>query len=201
MTEEHRACPCIHTTPCRPDCTCVQPFSSFGCRRCASYGSPEQQRAKSESLATRIDGRIVRVGVATIIRRPSSDTHTGKTKTKILMGKRKGSHGAGTWSFPGGHLEWGESVTECAGRETEEETGMPRGDFVYTPLTFTNDVFEVEDKHYITLYVQAHWAGSVEPRVMEPHKCEEWRWFDAPPEPLFLPVRNLLLSGFNLWTP
>jgi 8-oxo-dGTP diphosphatase len=144
--------------------------------------------------------RIVRVGVAAIIWRPSLDTQTGMTATKILMGKRKGSHGAGTWSFPGGHLEWGESVAECAGRETEEETGMPRKDFVFTPLTFTNDVFMVENKHYITLYTHAQWA-SVDPRIMEPEKCEEWRWFEKPPEPLFLPVKNLLLSGFNLWKP
>lgn len=123
----------------------------------------------------------VRVGVAAILRQNG----------QILMGKRKGSHGAGTWSFPGGHLEWGEKPTEAAAREVQEETGLVIPASRFTPMTFTNDIFEVEGKHYITLYVQTVWYGD-EPRVMEPHKCSEWRWVTTPPKPLFLPIKNLL---------
>jgi 8-oxo-dGTP diphosphatase len=137
---------------------------------------------------------IVRVGVCAVIR----------YGTKILMGKRKGSHGAGTWSFPGGHLEWNETVAECIAREVKEETSLPLYPNQYRQLTFTNDIFTVEDKHYITLYMEADWnpnqfMGHHEPKVMEPNKCEEWRWMESPPDPLFLPVRNLLESGFELW--
>lgn len=191
---EDRSCPCLYTTPCQPNCTCVKPFMSHGCYRCARYGSEEQRRKKAEALAEKIDGRIVRVGVAAIIR----------FGNKILMGKRKGSHGAGSWSFPGGHLEWNENVNECAAREVAEETGLPLYPIQYKPLTFTNDIFEVEGKHYITLYVEAIWnprqfVGRWEPKVMEPDKCEEWCWMESPPDPLFLPVKNLLASGFKLW--
>jgi hypothetical protein len=34
---------------------------------------------------------------------------------------------------------------------------------------------------------------------MEPDKCAEWRWCDAAPGPLFLPIQNLLESGFEVW--
>ncbi len=55
MSEEIKACPCLHTKPCHERCTCVNQFSSRGCSRCCTYGSPEQQKVKAEYLAHRID--------------------------------------------------------------------------------------------------------------------------------------------------
>ena len=49
------SCPCLHTTPCNERCTCVDPVSSVGCRRCCSYGSLEQQKAMAEHLARMVD--------------------------------------------------------------------------------------------------------------------------------------------------
>lgn len=45
------SCPCIYTEPCDERCTCVQPFSSRGCRRCCAYGSLEQRRDNAKRLA------------------------------------------------------------------------------------------------------------------------------------------------------
>ena len=116
---------------------------------------------------------------------------------RVLFGKRKNAHGDGTWSFPGGHLEFGESLLECAKREVLEETGLEVKNVA--PFTFTNDIFEKEGKHYITLFVRAE-CGAGEPKVLEPTKCEEWQWckWDALPEPLFIPIQNLLKQGIHI---
>lgn len=55
MSRKNDGCPCLYTTPCQPDCTCVRPMMSHGCRRCARYGSMEQKRAMAEFLAGAID--------------------------------------------------------------------------------------------------------------------------------------------------
>jgi len=89
---------------------------------------------------------------------------------KVLLGKRKGSHAEGTWNFPGGHLEFGENVEECAKREVKEEAGIEIKNIKAGP--YTNDIFD-QEKHYITLFLISEY-DSGEVRVMEPDKCDEW---------------------------
>jgi 8-oxo-dGTP diphosphatase len=104
---------------------------------------------------------------------------------KVLLLKRQNAHGDGTWAPPGGHLEFGESLEDCAIRETLEETGLTVGGIQF--IGVTNDVFHVEAKHYVTLWVTGnHLEG--EPHVAHPEKVAEVGWFswDELPEPLFL---------------
>jgi 8-oxo-dGTP diphosphatase len=126
-----------------------------------------------------------RVGVGVIVVRNG----------RVLLGLRQGSHGAGTWALPGGHLEFGESVEACAAREVLEETGLVVGRI--RPGPFTNDVMATEDKHYVTLFVVAD-AAQGEPQRCEPQKCERWAWFNWSdlPEPLFQPLQTLKRSGY-----
>jgi 8-oxo-dGTP diphosphatase len=114
---------------------------------------------------------------------------------KFAMLQRKGSHGAGSWSVPGGHLEYGESFEQTAQREVEEETGMSIKDIRFGAVT--NDYFEAENKHYVTIWVLSTWESG-ELRIMEPEKCTAATWenFDTLPSPLFLPWEQLLKSEF-----
>ena len=110
---------------------------------------------------------------------------------KFLLGQRKNVRGAGTWSVPGGHMEGGESFEQTVKRETMEEVGIRIGNI--RKLTFSNDIFEKDRKHYVTLFFAADYvSGKV--RNMEPDKCEGWEWHTAAtaPRPLFTPLENLL---------
>jgi len=115
---------------------------------------------------------------------------------KTLLGKRKNSHGDGSWSFPGGHLEMFETWENCAEREVFEETNLLIKNIKF--VSITNDVFHEENKHYVTLFLIADYESG-ELKTMEPEKCEEWGWFrwENLPVPLFLPIINLIRQGFD----
>ncbi len=93
---------------------------------------------------------------------------------KVLLGKRKGSHGDGEYSFPGGHLEYMESFENCARRETMEEAGIVLKNVRFQ---FLGNTKEYAPKHYVQIGLIADWENG-EPKVLEPDKREEWNWYD-----------------------
>lgn len=109
---------------------------------------------------------------------------------RVLLMKRKGPHGTGTWSPPGGHLDFGESIEGCAAREAKEEVGVDVNDIRFRCVT--NDIFEEDGKHYITLWLDGTPSG--EPGIISEQEVAEIGWFawDALPQPLFLPLENLV---------
>lgn len=132
-----------------------------------------------------MDQQIPRVGIGVFVFKDG----------KFIMGCRKGAHGEGSWSVPGGHLEFGETIEEGARREVEEETGLAITDIKIAGLT--NDIFETEGKHYITIWVTSRWESG-HPQLMEPDKFLDLDWhdFETLPENLFLPWKELLKSDF-----
>lgn len=119
----------------------------------------------------------------------------------VLLGRRKGSHGAGAWAPPGGHLDAGETVFEAGARELLEETGLVVKPSDLRPIGFTDDHFVERGKRYITLFLEMRITNvlTINVELREPEKCEGWRWVPANslPDPLFLPVQNLLRTGFR----
>src|SRR5262245_35158791 len=129
-----------------------------------------------------------RVGVGCIVIRDG----------QILLIRRQRNHGAGTWSPPGGHLDFGETPAECAARETREESGVgvavSDGDF----LAVTSDIYTDVGRHYITIWMLGA-ADDSTPSVQDREEIADVGWFPLTdlPQPLFLSLEHLL-SGDSL---
>ncbi len=123
----------------------------------------------------------VQVGTAIIITKDD----------RVLLIRRKGPHGAGTWAPPGGHVDFGETPEQCAAREAKEEVGVEVTEARFRAIT--NDIFEEEGKHYITIWMDCK-ISPQNPVNASPREVLELGWFawDALPSPLFLPLENLL---------
>lgn len=122
------------------------------------------------------------VGVATIIRKDN----------KILLGHRKSTLGFDTWGLPGGKLDFGEDLKDCAIRELKEETNLITIKDNIKLIGVTNAIYD-DETHYITVIYDAYYyAGEI--KIMEPDKCSEWKFFayDELPEKLFLPFKNFI---------
>jgi len=118
---------------------------------------------------------------------------------KILLGKRHSDpekadsalHGEGTWSMPGGKMDFGETPHDGAEREVEEETGIKINKDKLKLISVTNEV--VKDAHFITLgFLCEDFEG--EAKIMEPDEITEWKWFDlnSLPEPMFFPCTKIV---------
>lgn len=119
---------------------------------------------------------------------------------KVLLGKRKGSHGEAQYAPPGGHMEYMESFADVAKREVKEETGMQIENVRFLRLM---NLKAYSPKHYVDIGLLADWKSG-QPQVMEPEKCEGWDWYDVDnlPSPLFATVPSYIeahKTGRNFW--
>ena len=102
---------------------------------------------------------------------------------KVLLSQRISAHGAGEYSFPGGHLEHLESFEACAVRETAEECGV---EIKNIRFQFLANMTAYQPKHYVHIGLIADWDRG-EPQDLEPDKHAPWGWYslDNLPKPLF----------------
>ena len=88
----------------------------------------------------------------------------------LIAQRRKGSHLAGYWEFPGGKLEQGESLQDCLEREIEEEMGIK--------IRAGRVVLTIEHAYpdkTISLHVMNGSILSGEPRAIE---CQAFQWVE-----------------------
>ena len=110
---------------------------------------------------------------------------------KVFLAKRQGSHGEDTWASAGGHLEWGESLEECARREALEELGVEVGDLKF--LCISNII--AYGRHYVNVEFVGD-IGDQEPSLVEPESFSESGWFPLEdlPQPLYVAISHGLES-------
>ena len=102
-------------------------------------------------------------------------------ESKILLGlrnpnKEKASselQGQGTWTMPGGKVEFMEKLVEAAKRELEEETSLKATKLDL--LCISDDM--TDTAHYVTVgFIAREYTG--EAKAMELETILEWKWFD-----------------------
>jgi ADP-ribose pyrophosphatase YjhB (NUDIX family) len=101
---------------------------------------------------------------------------------RLLLVKRLRAPEAGTWSLPGGKVDFGEPVADAVRREIREEVGL--GIELVKPLGLV-ELIGVDDQHWVSpIYLAA--APTGEAVNNEPEKLGGVEWFalDAPPSPL-----------------
>lgn len=125
-------------------------------------------------------------------------TGTSCGRLKVLLQLRQGTgymddHWA---SAAAGHVERGETAYDAAHREALEELGVTDLDLEFvTSMQRTRHDLAIDER--IDFFFTARsWSG--EPRIVEPTKCADLRWFalDELPDPV-VPHERVVLEGLR----
>ncbi len=128
-------------------------------------------------------GNVVKVGIGVMVRNENGE---------MLMGRRgpEAKNERGKWNFPGGELDFGETLFECAKREAMEEYAVE-----VEPtriLKVIDHILEEEKQHWVNPIIEARLVKG-EPKLMEPHKTDKIGWFpiDSLPGELTVNMKEL----------
>lgn len=116
---------------------------------------------------------------------------------KVLLGQRHPDpekadselHGEGTWTMPGGKLDFQEGLKDAGTREVFEETGIKAKNLEL--ISISNDT--VTDSHFVTIgFLCNDFEGGA--KIMEPDEITKWEWFDLDnlPSGMFPPSAKII---------
>ena len=137
-----------------------------------------------------------------ILPRPGVGIMLLNGKGEVLLGKRHDDpekaqsllHGEGTWTLPGGKLDFGERLDKCAEREVLEETGIRAGRL--EPISISDEI--VHDAHFVCIgFLCREFEGK--PETREPEEITEWGWFPIGnlPDRMFPPSKGIIENYMN----
>ncbi|MGN1343716.1 MAG: NUDIX hydrolase [Traorella sp.] len=116
---------------------------------------------------------------------------------QVLLGLRNSKkevdkneiNGQGTWSMPGGKVNFQEKLIDAASRELKEETNLIANDLKL--ITVSDDI--TETAHYVTVgFICNNYEGQL--KTMESNTISNWTWFDldALPSNLYEPSQRII---------
>ncbi len=115
---------------------------------------------------------------------------------RVLLGRRGGDPGKGTWSLPSGYIEFGDDFLTTAVRETAEETGLKveLRSLLNVVSSFVSPRF-----HFLNLFLVAQVVGG-ELQAGDDLEAVAWYPLAGPYPPMGFPededALHLLASGF-----
>ncbi|MEM7533240.1 MAG: NUDIX domain-containing protein [Chloroflexota bacterium] len=118
---------------------------------------------------------------------------------QVFLAKRgpAAKNEAGCWEFPGGGVDFGETMVDAIIREFMEEYGMEIA--VTGLLGVVDHILPDEGQHWISpTYLATHVSGT--PKVLEPRKCTAIGWFSMHelPQPLSVVSQEDVKCYFQL---
>jgi len=123
---------------------------------------------------------------------------------EVLLGKRNDDaekassdlHGEGTWTMPGGKLDFQETLKAGACRELFEEIGINVNPDKLKLISVSDEI--VPDNHYVTVgFLIENFVD--EPKTMEPEEIMEWKWYNlnSLPEKVYSPSVKMIKNFLN----
>ncbi|HET6365061.1 MAG TPA: NUDIX domain-containing protein [Nitrospirota bacterium] len=116
------------------------------------------------------------------------------SRGRVFLAKRgrEARNESGKWEFPGGGVEYGETLEQAIAREVREEYGIEID--VLNLLDVVNHLIPEERQHWVSPTFLCRIASGT-PCIREPHKCDDIGWFaidEIPEEKLSLASKKSL---------
>lgn len=104
------------------------------------------------------------------------ETFVLDNQNRLLMGLRCDDFDGGNWAVPGGHLDVGETLAECALRELWEESGVKAE--IAQQFGYVEQPINISNKHYFHFGFLIKDFDASDLKIGESEDFTEWKWFD-----------------------